>query len=385
MIVSVKFAKLKINSYYIGIIMKEELEQIESLQANIEKTWQKLDLDKTKAEISALEYEMAQPDFWEDQQKARQNGQLLDELKQEVNEWEKISQELKTLKELSEQSMLENDNSMKSEISKKLEELRKEFDRLEFHIMLSGKYDQKNAIVAIHAGTGGVDAQDWAGMLLRMYFRFSEKKGWTVRELDKSTGGEAGIKSATFHVQGRFAYGYLKAEAGVHRLVRISPFDAEKMRHTSFALVEVLPELDDAVAVDIKDEDIRVDTFMSSGHGGQSVNTTYSAVRIVHNPTGISVSCQNERSQLQNKETAMKILKSKLHQLQIEEKQEEKDNLRGEYQEAAWGNQARSYVLHPYKMVKDHRTKYETSDVNAVLDGDLNEFIEQYLKANISK
>jgi len=363
--------------------MKELLEKIKELQDKIKDTWQKLDLDKTKAEKKALEYEMAQPDFWNDQNKAKQKSKKLDEFNEELERWQGISKELNDLANMVEESIKESDNSIKPEAEKKYSELQSQFDKLEFHVMLSGEHDQSNAIVAIHSGTGGVDAQDWSAMLLRMYLRFTEKRGWVVKVLDKSMGTEAGIKSVTIQVEGRYAYGYLKSEAGVHRLVRISPFDAEKMRHTSFALVEVLPELDDTVEVKIKDDDIRVDTFMSSGHGGQSVNTTYSAVRIVHQPTGITVSCQNERSQLQNKETAMKILKSKLHQLYVDEKTEEKEKLRGEYQEAAWGNQARSYVLHPYKMVKDHRTKYETNEVNKVLDGELDEFIESYLKEGI--
>lgn len=363
--------------------MKELLEKIIDLESKIKTTWAKLDLDNTKTEIKSIEFEMTQPDFWHDQNNAKAKSQKLDELKKELGNWEDITLELADLKSMVEDSMREEDNSIKNEIEKRLVELTDKFIKLEFYLMLSGQHDKQNAIVAIHSGTGGVDAQDWSAMLLRMYLRFAEKRGWLVKEIDKSMGGEAGIKSVTFHVQGRYAYGYLKSEAGVHRLVRISPFDAEKMRHTSFALVEVLPELDDNVDIKIKDEDIRVDTFMASGHGGQSVNTTYSAVRIVHIPTNITVSCQNERSQLQNKETALKILKSKLHQLQLDEKHEEKDKLRGEYQEAAWGNQVRSYVIHPYKMVKDHRTKHETNDVNKVLDGGLEEFMEAYLKNNI--
>ncbi|MDP2684657.1 MAG: peptide chain release factor 2 [bacterium] len=363
--------------------MKELLEKIKELQIKIKDTWAKLDLDKTKIEIKSLEYEMAQPDFWNDQDRAKKKSKKLDEFNEELDKWQSISKELGDLSAMVNESLQEDDNSIKPEAEKKYSELLAQFDKLEFYLMLSGEHDQQNAIVAIHSGTGGVDAQDWSAMLLRMYLRFAEKRGWIVKVLDKSMGTEAGIKSVTFQVEGRYAYGYLKSEAGVHRLVRISPFDAEKMRHTSFALVEVLPELDDTVEVNIKDDDIRIDTFMASGHGGQSVNTTYSAVRIVHQPTGITVSCQNERSQLQNKETAMKILKSKLHQLYLDEKIEEKDKLRGEYQEAAWGNQARSYVIHPYKMVKDHRTKHETNEVNKVLDGELDEFIESYLKDKI--
>jgi len=324
---------------------------------------------------------MQQPDFWSNQNQAKQKSQRLDELKGEILRWEKITKDVNDVLSLAQETQREKVSSIKKDLEKRFYELEKQFSSLEFYIMLSGKYDERGAIMAIHAGTGGVDAQDWTAMLLRMYLRFAERKGWRVKIVDKSVGSEAGVKSVTLEVNGRYAYGWLRSEAGVHRLVRISPFDAEKMRHTSFALVEVLPELEAVEEVEIKDSDLRVDTFLSSGHGGQSVNTTYSAVRVVHKPTGMTVACQNERSQRQNKETALKILKSKLHKLRLEEKQQEKQQLRGEYQEAAWGNQVRSYVLHPYKMVKDHRTKYEISDVNAVLDGKLTELIEDLLKS----
>ena len=323
---------------------------------------------------------MQEPDFWSSPEEAKAKSRRLDDLQKELSQWRTISTQTEELLSLAKEAVKANEDSLKGELERSFLELRSEFNRLEFYILFSDKYDQRNAIVAIHAGTGGVDAQDWAAILLRMYLRFAENKGWVVKIVDESVGNEAGIKSVTFEVMGRYAYGYLKAEAGVHRLVRISPFDAEKMRHTSFALVEVLPELEDIEEVKIEDKDLRVDTFMSSGHGGQSVNTTYSAVRIVHIPTGITVACQNERSQLQNKATAMKILKSKLHKIFLEERQSEKQKLRGAYQEAAWGNQVRSYVMQPYKMVKDHRTKHETSDVEKVLDGDLDGFIESYLR-----
>jgi peptide chain release factor 2 len=251
---------------------------------------------------------------------------------------------------------------------------------LEFYLLLDGKHDKSSAIVAVHAGSGGTEAQDWAEMLLRMVMRYSEKKDWNVILLDESRGQEAGIKSATLRVDGRYAYGHLKSEHGTHRLVRISPFDAEKMRHTSFALIEVIPEIETDDDIEIDPKDLRIDTFMSSGKGGQSVNTTYSAVRIVHIPTGTTVQCQNERSQLQNKETALRILKSKLQALKEEQEEKERQELRGEYKSAEWGNQIRSYVLHPYKMVKDLRTRYEESDPDNVLDGNLDGFVEAYLK-----
>jgi len=259
-------------------------------------------------------------------------------------------------------------------------ELEESYRQLEFSLLLSEEYDTANAIVAVHAGTGGTDAMDWAEMLERMLLRFTEQRGWKTRIIDRSVGQEAGIKSVTIEVLGRYAYGYLKSEHGVHRLVRISPFDAEKMRHTSFALVEVLPELDKVKDIVIDPKDLRIDTYLSSGHGGQSVQTTYSAVRIVHLPTKITVAVQNERSQTQNKETAMKILTAKLVQLELEKKAAEKAKLRGEYHEAAWGNQIRSYVLQPYRMVKDHRTKNETSQVEEVLNGDLLPFMDAYLR-----
>ncbi len=328
---------------------------------------------------------MQKPNFWANPEVAKNKSRRLDDLQKELSQWRKISGQIEELLSLAREAAKENENSLKTELETRFSELLSEFNRLEFYILFSEKYDQLNAIMSLHAGTGGVDAQDWTAMLLRMYLRFAEAKGWVVKVVDESVGNEAGIKSVTFEVVGRFAYGYLKAEAGVHRLVRISPFDAEKMRHTSFALVEVLPELEDIEEVKIEDKDLRVDTFMSSGHGGQSVNTTYSAVRIVHIPTGLTVTCQNERSQLQNKATALKILKSKLHKIYLEERQSEKQKLRGAYQEAAWGNQVRSYVMQPYKMVKDHRTKFEVSDVDKVLDGNLDDFIESYLRSQKAK
>lgn len=260
---------------------------------------------------------------------------------------------------------------------------RRAVEKLEFwdrQLLLNGKYDHAEAIVAIHAGAGGTEAQDWASMLYRMMLRFCEQNGWDVSVIGESAGSEAGIKSVMFEVTASDAYGWLRHEAGVHRLVRISPFDADKARHTSFALVEVTPVLEELDEVDINPDELRVDTFMSGGHGGQSVNTTYSAVRIVHVPTGIAVQCQNERSQSQNKETAMRVLKSKLHQKHLAEVAAEKKELRGEFKSAEWGNQIRSYVLHPYRMVKDHRTNHETSDPEKILNGNLWEWIEAHAR-----
>jgi len=274
----------------------------------------------------------------------------------------------------------EDDPAAESDVVAKLTDLKSRLARLEFTTLMDDKYDANDAIMAIHAGAGGTEAQDWVEMLLRMFLRYAEVKGWKTKILDEHRGSEAGIKSVTVSLEGHYAYGYLKSEAGVHRLVRISPFDAEKMRHTSFALVEILPELGEISEVTIKPEDLRIDTFLSSGHGGQSVQTTYSAVRVTHLPTGIVVSCQNERSQTQNKETALRILRAKLHAIYLQERADEKKKLRGEFQSAEWGNQIRSYVLHPYKLVKDHRTKFEVQDAEGVLNGDLEPFIEAYLR-----
>ncbi len=323
-----------------------------------------------------MEQETARPDFWKDKEAAKAKSQQLNELKKEVKIWEDLKDEVSELLELAEMA---EDEKMRAEIAERKEELEKIYQKLEFQILFSGKYDKDNAILSIHAGTGGTEAQDWAEMLLRMYLRFVEKKGWKAHILDETRGGEAGVKSVTIKISGRYAYGWLKSEAGVHRLVRISPFDAEKMRHTSFALVEVLPELEDIPEIQLDPKDLRIDTFLSSGHGGQSVQTTYSAVRVVHIPTGLTASCQRERSQTQNKETALKILKAKLLRLQEETRAKEIDQLRAGVL-AAWGNQIRSYVLQPYKMVKDHRTKYETADTESVLDGNLEPFVEAYLK-----
>lgn len=317
---------------------------------------------------------MSRPDFWSLPEAAKKKSKRREELVSELKEWQGLKEDVEALSEMAEKGGDEED-----ELKKEYEVLKRKFEDLEFFILFSGKYDRSDVILAIHAGTGGTEAQDWAEMLLRMYTRFCERRGFSTRALSESRGGEAGIKSIVLEVSGRYAYGWLKGERGVHRLVRISPFDAEKMRHTSFALVEVLPILED-VSVEIDPKDLRVDTYLSSGHGGQSVQTTYSAVRIVHVPTGITVTCQNERSQQQNRETAMKILRAKLHALAEEAQTKELKAVRGEYKEAVWGNQIRSYVLHPYHMVKDLRTKHETSDTAAVLDGKLEPFVEEYLR-----
>ncbi|MFA6423871.1 MAG: peptide chain release factor 2 [Candidatus Magasanikbacteria bacterium] len=352
------------------------LEKLQELNKKIEEAMNLLKLSDLKIKAQQLEEQMNVSDFWSDQKRAQNISQDYQNIKSEVEKWEEIKKQAGDLLELAQSG----DESLEKEIETQTTVLEKKFEEYELFLLLNGPYDQNNAIVAIHAGSGGTEAQDWAEMLLRMVTRFCEKENWRIEILDESRGAEAGYKSITFRVSGRYAFGYLKSEHGVHRLVRISPFDAEKMRHTSFALMEVLPELDEKIEVEIDPKDLRIDTFMSGGKGGQSVNTTYSAVRVVHIPTGISVSCQNERSQTQNKETAMKILRAKLHLIEEEKKEKEHLELRGEYKSAEWGNQIRSYVLHPYHLVKDHRTDYESTDPEGVLEGDLLPLCEAYLK-----
>jgi peptide chain release factor 2 len=360
--------------------MKEYLENLKKLEEKIKKVWSLLDIDKMIVESRGMESEMQSTDFWNDQENAKKTAKNYEDIKSEIEKWTNIKKEVSELISLGKDLEKTPDKSIEADFVKRVEELQKQFSELEFYMLLDGVHDKKNAIVAIHAGSGGTEAQDWAEMLLRMLMRYCEKKGWSIHIIDESKGGETGIKSTVFRVEGRYAYGHLKSEHGTHRLVRISPFDAEKMRHTSFALVEVVPEIENREDYEIDPKDLRVDTFMSGGHGGQSVNTTYSAIRIVHKPTGIVVQCQNERSQQQNRETALKILASKLQKLKEEKEREEKQELKGEHKSAEWGNQIRSYVLHPYKMVKDLRSKYETQDPEKVLNGDLDELVEAHLR-----
>ena len=303
--------------------------------------------------------------------------QEIEELKKEILEVEEIENKLKNLEELAEISESKKDQA---EIEKELEEISEIISRLEFKTLFDQEYDRNDAIINIMSGAGGVDAQDWSEMLLRMYLKWAQINNFKAKLMDETRGQEAGIKSATLEISGSFAYGYLKSEAGVHRLVRLSPFNADNLRQTSFALVEIMPVISEMKEVLINPQDLRIDVYRSSGAGGQSVNTTDSAVRITHIPTGVVSACQNERSQLQNKEQAMKILKAKLHKKYLEEVEEEKRKLRGESLSAEWGSQIRSYVIHPYKMVKDHRTKHETAQAESVLEGNLNEFMESYLK-----
>lgn len=340
---------------------------------------------KKKAEIIGLEADINEKSFWLDTRKAKEVMRKLDDCKTLVAFWEDIEKKINDLGELLKITDEKKDKDILAEAKEKLKKLERIFLEHEFEALMSGKYDSASAIVAIHSGAGGVDAQDWSEMLLRMYLRYCNNREYKTEILHESKGEEAGIKSATFMVYGAFAYGHLKNEAGVHRLVRLSPFNADNLRQTSFTLVEVLPEIPSGDEAEIKDSDLKIDTFRSSGPGGQNVNKTDSAVRITHLPTKLVAACQSERSQAQNKERAMRILRAKLYKLQQEKEETEKKKLRGEYTSAEWGNQIRSYVLHPYKLVKDHRTGVETSDTEAVLNGDINRFIEARLKGVVER
>jgi len=304
----------------------------------------------------------------------------LTRLNEAVDGWQALARQQRDLAELHELATAEQDDGMLVEVTKETAALARKVEQAEFRLMLDGEYDDHDAILAIHAGAGGTEAQDWVEMLLRMYLRWAERRGYETDILELFEGEEAGIKTATIEIRGEYAYGYARPEAGVHRLVRLSPFDAAHRRHTSFALVEVTPVLDDSIEINIDPNDLRIDVFRSAGHGGQSVNTTDSAVRITHLPTGITAACQNERSQLRNKEIALRVLRSRLYEQEKRKQEEERARLRGEHVSAEWGNQIRSYVLHPYNMVKDLRTDYETSDTGAVLDGEIDEFIDVYLR-----
>jgi len=368
--------------------MHEYKLKLEELKDFIYKGFESQKIPEKKAKLEKLNKEIAEPGFWDDKEKAQEISKRASNLQKSIEKWEGICGEVDELAALLPEISPEKDAKAAADFKKMVDELEERWDALEVETFLSGKYDHANAVLSIHAGTGGTDAQDFAEMLMRMYLRYIEKSDqhgdleWTVRILDESRGEEAGIKSVTMLIDGQFAYGYLKGESGVHRLVRLSPFNAGNTRETSFVLVEVLPEVSGVSEdeLEIDEKDLRIDVFRSSGHGGQSVNTTDSAVRITHLPTGIVVSCQNERSQHQNKEHAMKVLKAKLLDLMEKEKAKELSDLKGGKTEMSWGNQIRSYVLHPYKMVKDHRTGYEEKDPERVLDGELRGFVEAELK-----
>ena len=330
--------------------------------------------------INQLEEESTAPDFWNDNRKAQTQMQQLNALREEVSTWEGIATQLNDLHGLAELLEEEPDEEMQGEVAQSLPPLEEQIEKLQFALMLNGEHDEKNALLSIHAGSGGVDAQDWAEMLLRMYLRWAERHHFRTEVYDYSEGDEAGLKSTTVEITGRYAYGYLRSEIGTHRLIRLSPFDAAHRRHTSFAKVEVLPDIDDTIEISIRPEDIDVDTYRSTGAGGQHVNKTDSAVRIRHLPTGIVVTCQNERSQIQNREVAMKLLRARLYELEQKKREEETARLKGEHIQADFGTQIRSVTIHPYTIVKDHRTNYETGDTEGYLAGNVDPFIFAYLQ-----
>ena len=330
--------------------------------------------------IEEIEMDMTAPDFWNDNEVAQTKLKHQKALKDKVENYETLYGRAEELEGLIEMALMDEDDSFEAELTDTYEALQSDYDKLVLETLLKGEYDANNAILSIHAGSGGTDAQDWASMLLRMYKRWGDQRGYAVKTLDLQNDTEAGIKSVTLLFEGLNAYGFLKSEKGVHRIVRISPFDSSGKRHTSFASVDVMPEIDDSVAIDINPVDLKIDTFRSSGSGGQHVNTTDSAVRITHVPTGVVVACQTERSQISNRATAMKMLMSKLIELKEREHKDRIEDLAGDYSQITWGSQIRSYVFHPYNMVKDHRTGAEVGNIQAVMDGEIDLFIDAYLK-----
>lgn len=351
--------------------MPDVAEQVKDLLGALEKAWNEQDFTKKEAKLADLTKQLEDPEIWKDNLKGQEVSKQQAKLSAQLEPWMQLKAKLSDLLELAELG----DESLKEDISKQFSELEQQFNNLSKQLKYNGPYDDHDAVINLQAGAGGVDAMDWTQMLERMYLRWAEKSSYKAELVEESKGDEAGVKSATLTISGVNAYGKLQSEHGVHRLVRLSPFNADNLRQTSFAMVEVLPQIDEPDEVEVDENDIRVDTFRASGHGGQSVNTTDSAVRITHLPTNTVVSIQNEKSQIQNKEVAMKILRSKLAQLQIEQHAEKISELKGPNQEAAWGNQIRNYVLHPYTLVKDTRTKFEVKDAQKVLDGDLDPFL----------
>jgi peptide chain release factor 2 len=364
---------------------REYRRTLELLQEKILELHATLDLDSLKKRLSDLQGETLQEDFWKNNEKVAEVNQKIHSLKKKTEPWEKLAKSVADTLELMEMAMEEGDESVLEDSCKSIDSLKGEFNRLESLELLSGEDDDKNAFITIHPGAGGTESQDWANMLFRMYYRWCEKNGIAVDVIDYTPGEEAGIKSATILLKGGYAYGMLKGERGIHRLVRISPFDSNKRRHTSFASVEVIPEVTDEIDIQINEADLRIDTYRASGAGGQHVNKTDSAVRITHLPTGIVVQCQNERSQHKNKAFAMKVLKSRIYNLYRKEQEEKQQEKIGEKKDISWGNQIRSYVFQPYTLVKDHRTGEETGSIEYVFDGDIDRFIYAFLKQTVSR
>ncbi|WP_249283929.1 peptide chain release factor 2 [Luoshenia tenuis] len=361
--------------------LDNDRQELAKIRQMIKEAGDSLDLAQIEAQLEKLEGQMTADGFWDDVEHANKVSQQVKGLKDDVAAYRSLvaaADDIETMIELSDE---EQDASMLEEITSEMQTLRERVEKMQLQALLSGSYDANDAILSLHAGAGGTEAQDWCSMLFRMYTRYCERKGYTVKVLDMLDGDEAGIKSVTMEIQGRYAYGYLKAEKGVHRLVRISPFDSSARRHTSFASLDVSPVIEaNEGDIEINPEDLKVDTYRSSGAGGQHVNKTESAIRITHIPTGIVVACQNERSQIQNRETAMRMLRSKLMELRERERMEQMAEIKGEMKKIEWGSQIRSYVFQPYTMVKDHRTGAEVGNVDAVMDGELDIFIQSYLK-----
>jgi peptide chain release factor 2 len=361
--------------------VEEIVKKISQLQTQYDNAFKKLNIEQSVKEIEKLDEQIAASDFWSDNRAAQETMKKQASLKALVDPWIQLGKEISDVSDM----LALNDSALADDLKVQTTKLEESFNSLKSNLRFSGKYDNHNAVVTLSAGAGGTDAQDWTSMLLRMYLRWAEKDNYAVTLIEEAAGEEAGLKRATFEVVGPFAYGKLTSEAGVHRLVRLSPFNSDSLRQTSFAKVEVMPEIDTPSDLEIDPKELKVDVYRAGGHGGQSVNTTDSAVRVTHVPTGVTVSIQNERSQLQNKETAMTILRSRLAMLQLEQHKERLSELKGPNTSAEWGNQIRSYVLHPYKQVKDLRSKYETSDVDSVLDGNLNPLIDAYLETTFGE
>ncbi|MEA4908602.1 MAG: peptide chain release factor 2 [Anaerolineaceae bacterium] len=356
--------------------MQDLIDRLNQYQSTLANLLERLDFAKKEAELKELEKQSEDPDLWNDREQAQRIMKKLADLRSEVDGWVDFQKHIQDALELAQME----DESLRPELEYEAEQISTELDQRDLNAQLSGPYDRENALLTIHAGAGGTDSQDWAAILERMYLRWAERRGFAAEILDVTEGEEAGIKSVTIAINGRYAYGYLRAEKGVHRLVRLSPFDAAHRRHTSFVLVEVLPEVTENDEIEINQEDIRIDVFRSSGAGGQNVQKNSTAVRITHLPTGLVVACQNERSQMQNRENAMRVLRARLLEIKHAEQEKQMAELRGEYTKAEWGSQIRSYVLHPYQLVKDHRTEFEMGNTQAVLDGELDGFMEAYLR-----